>query len=73
MAVWFRQSVNGELQHSQVIAPHYEQQPDAELLELKAKGAEEKDWSVVWKDKNAFTAKKVRWGGDQCVREFWIE
>lgn len=73
MAVWCRQSVNGEPQSTCVIAPHAPDQTDAELLEVKARGAADKGWAVEWTGADSFTATKVRWQADDlCVREFWI-
>lgn len=72
MAVWCRQQVDGEPDQVHAIEPHYPDQPDAELLDLKAKGADEKGWSVK-RTAAGFTATKVRWGGAICTRTFWTD
>lgn len=74
MAVWCRQSVNGEPDPPYVIERHTPRQRDAALLAVKAKGAADKGWAVEWTSPTSFTATKVRWqASDLCVREFWIE
>lgn len=73
MSVMCRQSVDGAPDEPYVIAPHSEDQTDAELLAAKAAGAEDKGWSVEWTGEQSFTATKDRWGGIRCVREFWVE
>lgn len=74
MAVWYRQSVNGEAQQALRIEPHAPDQSDAELLAAKRKGARDKGWKVRVTGPSSFTATKRRWAdNDLCVREFWIE
>jgi hypothetical protein len=72
MAVWCRQSVDGEQAEPYVIAPHTAEQTDGELLLAKANGAVEKGWLVAWTGERSFTAMKDRWGGARCVRAFWV-
>jgi hypothetical protein len=73
MAVWCRQSVNGEAQPTLRIEPHSPDQTDEELLDAKRRGAREKGWKVASTGPASFTATKRRWADDLCVREFWIE
>ncbi|MEO7836205.1 MAG: hypothetical protein ABIS21_01025 [Acidimicrobiales bacterium] len=73
MAVWCRQSVDGVADDPYAIAPHAPDQSDAALLALKAKGAADKGWAVTWTADVAFSASKVRWGGSDCLREFWAD
>jgi len=75
MAVWYRQTVDGEaLDDPHRIEPHYEGQPDDELLFVKAQGAAAKDWTVEWTGKRSFTATKTRWANEaHVVREFWVD
>ena len=71
MAVWCRQTADGEEQVQQ-IAAHFAGQGDEALLAAKARGAADKGWTVIPTGDRSFTAEKVRWGGVRCVREFWI-
>lgn len=73
MAVWCRQSVNGEPDSTLRIEQHAPDQTDSELLAAKARGADDKGWAVEWTGPASFTATKVRWGGDLCVRDFWAD
>jgi hypothetical protein len=74
MAVWCRQTVDGEPAEPYVIEPHSPDQTDAALLAAKARGAHDKGWTVEWTGARSFTATKVRWAsGSECVREFWTE
>jgi hypothetical protein len=73
MAVWYLQSADGEQSGPHVIAPHFAEQTDAELLAVKAKGASDKGWAVAWTGERSFTATKERWGGVLCTREFWTD
>ncbi len=72
MSVHCRQVAEGEPDQTYIIAPHFDGQTDAELLAAKAKGAEDKGWTVKRGD-SSFTATKVRWADVECVRTFWIE
>jgi len=72
MAVYCRQLADGE-QQEYVIAPHSDDQTDIELLAVKAAGARDKGWTVEWTAQTTFVAKKLRWGGIDCVRTFWVE
>jgi len=73
MSVWCRQSVDGVPDEPYLVAPHYDRQTDAELLEAKAEGARGKGWAVEMTEPRAFTATKGRWAGVLCVREFWAD
>jgi len=73
MAVWYRQTVDGETTDERQIEPHFDGQTDAELLAAKAKGAREKGWTVRRTGYQRFTATKDRWGGVLCTREFWSD
>ena len=73
MAVWCRQTVDGEPQEPYAIEPHREGQTDDELLGLKALGAADKGWTVTWTGERSFTAVKDRWGGTLCTRDFWTD
>ena len=73
MAVWCRQTVEGEPEQRYIIAPHSAEQTDADLLAAKAKGAHDKGWTVTWTGERSFTATKDRWGGVSCLREFWAD
>lgn len=73
MAVWYRQTVDGEVTDERQIEPHADGQTDADLLAVKAQGARDKGWIVAVTGERSFTATKDRWGGSLCVREFWIE
>lgn len=73
MAVWYRQSVDGEAGDAVPIEPHFAAQTDAELLAAKAEGAADKGWTVEWTGERSFTAVKDRWGGSLCLREFWTD
>lgn len=73
MAVLCRQTADGESDQTYPIAAHNPKQTDLELLRLKAQGAADKGWTVVWTGKRSFTATKTRWGGVACVRTFWID
>jgi len=73
VAVWYRQSVDGEAGEPCPIEPHAPDQTDAELLAAKAKGAADKGWEVSWTGGKSFSAVKDRWGGSRCVREFWTD
>lgn len=73
MAVWYRQSVDGEASDAVPIEPHHDGQLDVELLAIKARGAADKGWDVTWTGERSFTASKNRWGGSLCVREFWTD
>jgi len=73
MAVWYRQTVDGETTDERQIEPHFDGQTDAELLAAKAKGAREKGWTVRHTGSRSFTATKDRWGGVLCTREFWSD
>ena len=73
VAVWCRQSVNGEPDEPYHIEPHFDGQTDTALLAVKAQGAHDKGWAVVTGERS-FTATKVRWQSDAlCVREFWAD
>lgn len=72
MAVWCRQKAKGQPDQTYRIAPHRPDQTDAELLEAKERGAQEKGWSVK-AIPGGFRATKRRWGGVLCTREFWVE
>jgi hypothetical protein len=70
VAVYCRQIADGEEQEW-VIAPHADDQTDAELLRVKADGAAAKGWEVEWTSPTTFVAKKVRWQHEAvCVRYF---
>ncbi len=73
MAVLCRQTAEGMVTQVSEIARHTPKQSDAALLRAKAKGAEEKGWTVEGTGKRAFTATKIRWGGVLCTREFWAD
>lgn len=73
MAVWYRQTVDGEAAEPCRIEPHTPEQTDAELLDAKAKGAADKGWAVTWTGDRSFTATKDRWSGTLCVRDFWTD
>lgn len=74
MAVWCRQSVDGEPQEPYRIEPHYDGQTDAELLAAKLLGASGKGWTVKATGPRSFTATKVRWASEsECVRDFWAD
>jgi hypothetical protein len=74
MAVWCRQTVDGEPAEPYVIAPHFDGQTDSELLAAKAAGAHDKGWDVEFIGPKAFTATKLRWEqASVCVREFWAD
>jgi hypothetical protein len=73
VAVWCRQTVEGEPEQRYIIAPHSAEQTDAELLAKKASGADDKGWTVEWTGERSFTATKDRWSGVMCVREFWAD
>lgn len=73
MAVWCRQSVEGEAEQPLRIEPHAPDQTDAELLAAKAQGAADKGWTVEWTGDRSFTATKLRWAGSLCVRKFWAD
>jgi hypothetical protein len=73
VAVWYRQSVDGEPADPVVIEPHAPDQSDAELLMRKALGALDKGWLVTWTSDRTFTAVKRRWRGATCVRDFWTD
>lgn len=73
MAVYCKQIVDGVAQEILVIEPHSETQTDSELLAAKANGAANKDWSVEWTSATSFEARKIRWGGNDVVREFWMD
>jgi hypothetical protein len=75
MAVWCRQTVDGEAADDPwLIEPHHVGDPDEYLLALKARGAADKGWTVHWTGPRSFTATKVRWQAEAlCVREFWAE
>lgn len=72
MSVWCRQSVDGVADEPYVIQPHADDQTDEALLAVKAKGAADKGWAVEWTGEASFTARKDRWGGVLCIREFWV-
>ncbi len=72
MAVWCRQQADGEPDQEYAIEPHYEGQPDAELLALKERGARDKGWKVK-RSGGVVTATKIRWGGVLCTRTFWAD
>jgi hypothetical protein len=73
MAVWYRQTADGEVSDEREIARHFDGQTDAELLAAKAQGATDKGWDVTWTGERSFTATKDRWGGVRCVRDFWAD
>jgi hypothetical protein len=74
MAVWCRQTVEGEVTDFRPVAPHFEGQSDAELLAAKRKGAHDKGWRVTPTGPRSFTATKRRWQrAATCVREFWMD
>jgi hypothetical protein len=73
MAVWCRQTVDGEAAEPYIIEPHSDVQTDAELLAAKMQGASDKGWTIKRTGAASFTAAKVRWGGTSCVREFWAD
>jgi hypothetical protein len=75
MAVWYRQTVDGEITDGpREVEPHYVGQSDAELLGLKAQGAADKGWTVDPTGPSSFTATKVRWAAEAaCVRDFWAD
>lgn len=73
MAVWCRQSAEGEPTQTYEIERHFEAQTDQELLAAKAKGAHDKGWTVDFTGPRSFTAVKERWGGTVCLREFWAD
>ena len=72
MAVLCRQTAEGEPEQTYTIEPHHSRQSDAALLKAKAKGAEDKGWTVTWTGKHSFMATKTRWGDVLCTREFWV-
>jgi hypothetical protein len=72
MAVHCRQ-VADDIDQTYVIEPHYVGQTDVNLLGLKSQGAIDKGWTVEWVSPSSFTATKLRWGGVECVRTFWID
>lgn len=76
MAVWCRQTVDGE--PAEPFAIDAEAHPDLggddmALLRRKADGAIEKGWTVTWTGERSFSAEKVRWGGSLCIREVWAD
>ena len=73
MAVYCRQVAEGEPDQTYQIEPHRPDQLDAELLQAKAHGAEDKGWSVRWVSDTSFIATKVRWADVLCTRTFWTE
>ena len=73
MSVWCRQTVEGEVTDFRSVAPHFDGQSDADLLEAKRKGARDKGWRVTATGPRSFTATTDRWGGTLCVREFWVD
>jgi hypothetical protein len=73
MAVYYRQLVDGiQIDTDTVIKPHFDGQTDVELLAAKAKGAADKEWAVEWTGGTSFSARKIRWEGNDVVREFWV-
>jgi hypothetical protein len=72
VAVWCRQQADGTPDQVHRIEPHYPGQPDAELLERKREGAKAKGWTVR-RSGAGFVARKVRWGGVDCIRTFWVD
>ena len=46
---------------------------DMDILRRKAASAEANGWVVAWKGPDRFTARKVRHGGRDCLRTFWVE
>jgi hypothetical protein len=72
MTVYCRQ-IAADNDDTYPIEPHYVGQTDANLLGLKSQGATDKGWTVEWIDQATFTATKLRWGGVECIRTFWIE
>ena len=75
MAVWYRQTVDGEVTDGpRQIEPHFDGQTDADLLAAKRKGAQDKGWTVKHTGPGSFTATKKRWqAGVTCLREFWTD
>lgn len=74
MTVYCQQLVDGEaLDPEQVISPPVEGMTDAQIMEVKAASASEKDWDVEWLSETEFVARKVRWSPDTlCERIFRI-
>jgi hypothetical protein len=73
VAVWYRQSAKGQPTQTLQIEPHAPDQPDADLLAIKARGAADKGWTVKWTGDRSFTATKKRWGDVLCTRKFWAD
>lgn len=73
MTVWCRQTAEGEPDQQYAIAPHRDDQTDAELLLAKANGASAKGWAVEWTSPTSFRATKDRWSGTTCTRDFWTD
>jgi hypothetical protein len=71
VAVWYRQTVDGEVTDERQIAP-VDGVDDLELLEIKEASAVAHGWDVDRRS-TRLIATKTRWGGDLCVREFWVE
>ena len=72
MAVYCRQTAEGEPDQEYVIEPHRPDQADWELMIAKANGAADKGWMVEWDDPLRFTATKIRWSGVTCTRTFEV-